>query len=296
MVDERTTGGGPGADPLFSVAGKAVVVTGGSAGIGRAVAVGFVERGADVVIVGRSADGLRRAADEIGSASASGSCQAVVADASTVEGAAGIAVEAERVLGRLDVLVNNAGRGWLAPLDADGDGWEKVMALNVAGVFRVTRACLPSLRRSASPTTPARVVNIGSIDGIRVPAIETYAYSAGKAALHHLTRLLAQRLGPEHVTVNVVAPGSFATRMTEGRDDAMESTLAAVNPLGRLGRAEDVVGACVYLASAAGSWVTGAVLPVDGGSLVRALPTDALHEALGPEGVAALFEPRPADR
>jgi NAD(P)-dependent dehydrogenase (short-subunit alcohol dehydrogenase family) len=287
-----STGGG--ADPLFSMVGKAVVVTGGSAGIGRALAGGLVERGADVVIVGRSEDGLRQAADEI--ASAGGTCHAVVADASTVEGADRIAAESERVLGRLDVLVNNAGRGWLAPLDADGDGWEKVMALNVAGAFRVTRACLPALRRAARATSPARVINIGSIDGIRVPAIETYAYSASKAALHHLTRLLAQRLGPEHITVNAVALGTFATRMTHRRGEAVQSTLEAVNPLGRLGHAEDVIGACVYLAAPAGSWVTGAVLPVDGGSLVRALPTDALHEVLGSDGVAALFDPRPGDR
>jgi NAD(P)-dependent dehydrogenase (short-subunit alcohol dehydrogenase family) len=166
---------------------------------------------------------------------------------------------------RLDVLVNNAGATWGAPLDQfDEAAWERVLSLNVKGVFHLTKFLVPLLEKAGSADEPARVINIGSIDGIHVPALETYSYSASKAAVHQLTRHLARRLAPA-VTVNAIAPGPFESKMMAATLDAFGDQIAASAPLKRIGRPDDMAGTAIFLASRAGAYLTGAVIPVDGG-------------------------------
>jgi NAD(P)-dependent dehydrogenase (short-subunit alcohol dehydrogenase family) len=166
---------------------------------------------------------------------------------------------------RLDVLVNNAGNTWGAPLEEFGDAaWDRVLSLNVKGVFHTTKFLLPLLRAAAAEDDPARVINIGSIDGIHVPVLETYSYSASKAAVHQLTRHLAKKLAPQ-VTVNAIAPGPFPSKMMAATLDAFGEQIAAAAPMKRIGRPDDMAGAAIYLASRAGAYLTGVILPVDGG-------------------------------
>jgi NAD(P)-dependent dehydrogenase (short-subunit alcohol dehydrogenase family) len=250
---------------LFGVAGKTVLVTGGSRGIGLMIAQGFVEAGARVVISSRKAEVCAAVAAQL---SASGECVAMPADLSTTAGAQRLA---EAVAGRfpaLHVLVNNAGATWGAPLEAYPESaFDKLWSVNVKAVFALTTALLPALRAAAEPADPARVITIGSVDGIRVPLMETYAYSATKAAVHMLTRQLARQLAGEHITVNAIAPGPFESRMMAfALDDP--STRAAIErqvPLGRIGRPDDMAGTAIFLASRAGAYLTGTVIPVDGG-------------------------------
>ncbi len=247
---------------LFSVAGKTVVVTGGTRGIGFMIAGGFVAGGADVVIASRKPDAVEAAVAEL---SAFGSCTGLVADLSTEEGARtfGEAVGADHP--RVDVLVNNAGATWGAPLaEHDATSWNRVLNLNVQGVFHTTKFLLPHLQAAGSADEPARVINIGSIDGLRAPVLESYSYSASKAAVHHLTRHLAKRLAPT-VTVNAVAPGPFESKMMAATLDAFGEQIAASTPLRRIGRPDDMAGVALFLASRAGAYLTGAVIPVDGG-------------------------------
>ena len=256
-------GGEPALDDLFSVAGKTVVVTGGSRGIGLMIARGFVEGGARVVISSRKAEVCERVAAEL---SEVGECVAVPADLSGEEACRRLAGEVGEREGRVHVLVNNAGATWGAALEAyPGAAWDKLLDLNLKAPFFLTRAMLPLLEAAAGPDDPARVVNVGSIDGLRVPAMPTYAYSASKAGLHHLTRVLARELGPRGVTVNAIAPGPFESKMMAETLRRFGDEIAAAAPLGRIGRPEDMAGAALYLASRAGAYVTGAVLPVDGG-------------------------------
>lgn len=252
---------------LFSLKGKVALVTGGASGIGRMIAEGFIEAGAKVIVASRKADELARCVDEL---SKHGECVAITADLGTEAGARGLASALETHAPRLDILVNNAGANWGAPLaDYPDAAWDKVLALNVKAVFHLTRSCLPFLRAAASANSPARVINIGSIDGLRVPLLETYAYSASKAAVHHLTRVLAIQLAPEHITVNAVAPGPFESKMMKVTLDRFHDAIVNTCPLGRIGQADDMAGVAVYLASRAGSYVTGVVIPVDGGITVR---------------------------
>jgi NAD(P)-dependent dehydrogenase (short-subunit alcohol dehydrogenase family) len=166
----------------------------------------------------------------------------------------------------LDILVNNAGANWGAPLaEYPDEAWDKVLGLNVKGVFALTRALLPQLEAAASDDDPARVINIGSIDGLQVPALETYAYSASKAAVHHLTRVLAKKLSGSRITVNAVAPGPFESKMMAATLETFGEAIAKDCPMGRIGRPDDMAGVAIYLASRAGAYVTGAVIPVDGG-------------------------------
>ncbi|MDQ2727998.1 MAG: SDR family oxidoreductase [Actinomycetota bacterium] len=254
----------PPGDPstLFSVAGKRVLVSGGSRGIGFMIARGFLDAGATVVISARKADACRAAADEL---SQFGPCQAVPADVATPKG---VATLVEAVGEDLDVLVNNAGATWGAPLDDYPlDAFDKVLGVNVKAPFALTVALLPALRRAASAPDPARVITVGSIDGITVPSVDNYAYAASKAAVHMLTRHLALRLASESITVNAIAPGPFDSKMMAFLldDPASRATVAGHVPLGRVGRPDDVAGTAVFLASRAGSYLTGVVLPVDGG-------------------------------
>ena len=246
---------------LFSVEGKTVVVTGGSRGIGRMIAQGFVDAGARVYIASRKTAELEKTAAELG-------CTPVTADLSTREGVETLVSAVSAAESRLDVLVNNAGAAWGAPLeDYPEAGFDKVFAINVKGLFYLTTRFLPLLRAAASADDPARVINIGSIDGLRVPEMENYAYSAAKAGVHMLTRHLARRLAPDHITVNAIAPGPFESKMMAFAldDPELRARIEASIPLGRIGRPDDMAGAAIYLSSRAGAYLTGAVIPVDGG-------------------------------
>lgn len=249
---------------LFGLTDKAVLVTGGSRGIGEMLAHGFVAAGARVYVASRKPADVQRVADEL--TAAGGDAYALEGDLSTPEGVDALAAAVAEREPALHVLVNNAGATWGAPLgEYPVDGFDKVMDLNVRGLFLLTQALLPQLEAAATADDPGRVVNVGSIDGIRVPAFESYAYSASKAAVHHLTRHLGATLARRHVTVNAIAPGLFPSKMTAFLLDH-EAEVAATLPRGRLGTPEDIAGTAIYLASRAGAYTTGAVIPVDGGA------------------------------
>ncbi len=250
---------------LFSVRGKVAVVTGGSRGIGRMIADGLVRSGVRVYISARKADACDAAAREM---SELGECFSVPADLSTRAGVDRLVAAVGERESAVGLLVNNAGATWGAPLEEfPDDAWGKVLSTNVKAVFDLTVGFLPLLRAAATPDDPGRVINIGSIDGIRVPATDNYPYAASKAAVHMLTRQLAHRLAGEHVTVNAIAPGPFPSKMMSFILDADggEEMVSATVPLGRVGRPDDVAGAVLFLSSRAGSYLTGAVIPVDGG-------------------------------
>jgi NAD(P)-dependent dehydrogenase (short-subunit alcohol dehydrogenase family) len=248
---------------LFSISGKVALVTGGSRGIGLMIARGFVEAGARVYISARKADACEAAAAEL---SQGGTCIALPADLSSEAGARRLAEAIAAREPALHILVNNAGANWGAPLAEFPDAaWDKVLALNVKAIFHLTRALLPQLEKAASAPDPARVINIGSIDGLHVPDLDTYAYSASKAAVHHLTRVLAKKLAPRRITVNAVAPGPFESKMMAQTLRSFGKLIVESCPLKRIGEPEDMAGVAIYLASRAGAYVTGAVIPVDGG-------------------------------
>jgi NAD(P)-dependent dehydrogenase (short-subunit alcohol dehydrogenase family) len=248
---------------LFAVAGKTVLVTGGSRGIGLMIARGFVENGARVYVSSRKKEACDRVAAEL---SRAGECISLPADLSIAANCEALAAELGKREKRLHVLVNNAGANWAAPLAEYPDAaWDKVLALNVKGIFHMTRCCVPLLTAAASPSNPARVINIGSVDGLHVPPMETYAYSTSKAAVHHLTRVLARQLAASKITVNAVAPGPFPSKMMEETLENFGDMIIASVPLSRIGEAEDMAGVALYLASRPGAYVTGTVIPVDGG-------------------------------
>jgi NAD(P)-dependent dehydrogenase (short-subunit alcohol dehydrogenase family) len=250
---------------LFDVSGKTALVTGGSRGIGLMIARGLVNAGARVIVSSRKSADVEAAAAEL---SELGDCHAIPADISTLQGAQALAAAVRERFPSLDILVNNAGAAWGGPLEEfPAGGWQKVLSTNVEGVFHLTVALLPQLRAAADVNDPARVINIGSIDGLRTPVVENYSYSASKAAVHMLTRHLAKRLAGEHLTVNAIAPGPFESKMMAYvLDDPDTRELVEQNvPLGRIGRPDDVAGLTLFLASRAGAYVTGAVIPLDGG-------------------------------
>jgi NAD(P)-dependent dehydrogenase (short-subunit alcohol dehydrogenase family) len=248
---------------LFSIEGKVALVTGGSRGIGLMIARGYAENGARVYLTARSADACAEAAAAL---SKVGTCVALPADLSKVAEVKRLAAELAAREPALHVLVNNAGANWGAPLEEYPDAaWDKVLALNVESVFHLTVALLPQLAAAATPEDPARVINVGSIDGIQVPLLETYAYSASKAAVHHLTQVLARKLASRDITVNAIAPGPFESKMMATTLEKFGESIAKTNPRKRIGTPEDMAGVAIYLASRAGAYVTGAVIPVDGG-------------------------------
>ncbi len=252
---------------LFSVEGKTALVTGGSRGIGLMIARGFVENGAKTYISSRKREVCDEVAAEL---SQSGTCVSLPADLGSEDGARALVAALGEREHSLDVLVNNAGANWGAPMAEYPDSaWDKVLALNVKSVFHLTKLCLPLLEKAASDDSPARVINIGSIDGIQTPSLETYAYSASKAAVHHLTRVLAAQLAAKKITVNAVAPGPFESKMMAETLRNFGDAIIASCPLKRIGTAEDMAGVAIYLASRAGAYVTGTVIPVDGGILIK---------------------------
>ena len=254
-------------DDILGVAGKVVLVTGGGRGIGESIAEGFVKAGAKVYICSRKPEACAETAARL---SDHGHCTALplTGDVASVEGRAAIVVAMKEREDKLDVLVNNAGALWAAPLaDYPESGWDKVFDLNVKGLFFLIRDLVPMLEAAGAHGDPSRVINIGSIDGFHIPKHETYAYSSSKAAQHQLSIHLADQLAARNITVNVIAPGMFPSKMMQGTLDRVgeEKVLEKV-PLKRLTGPDDMAGTAIYLASKAASYVTGAVVPVDGGT------------------------------
>lgn len=253
---------------LFSVAGKVAIVTGGSRGIGRMIAEGFVENGVRTYITARKADACAETAAEL---SKKGECIALPADLSTNQGREAFVAEITAREAKIDILVNNAGAAWGAPFEEYPDeGYDKVMDINVKAIFTLTRDLMPLLKQGASQQNPSRVINIGSIDGLRVSTMDNFAYGASKAAVHFLTKNLALRLGPKGVTVNAIAPGAFQSNMMNATLEKFQDKIESENPLGRIGSPEDMAGLALYLASNASKYMTGQVIALDGGRHIGA--------------------------
>ena len=246
---------------LFSLKGRTALVTGGSRGIGRMIAAGFLAQGAKVYISARKADACNQTAKEL---SAIGPCVSLPADVSTVQGAQALAAAYGQHESRLDILVNNAGAAWGAEFDEFPEsGWDKVVDLNMKAPFFLTQALKPLLSK-AGETQLAKVINIASIDGIMVNPLETYSYAASKAGLIHLTKRMATHLIKHHIVVTAIAPGAFASEMNRAARDHAEEVSKHI-PSGRIGVDEDMAGAAIFLASRAGDYVVGQTLAVDGG-------------------------------
>ena len=257
---------------LFNLEDKVALVTGGSRGIGYMMAEGLLQAGAKVYITARTAEDCQKTADEL---SQYGICESLPADINDATAREKLVAKINEVDGKLDILINNAGTAW-------GDRYEdyateafgKVLELNVTTVFAMTRDFTPLLERAASKADPARVINIGSMDGLHIPRVHgigTYAYTASKAAVHHLTRHLAVELGSRNITVNAIAPGFFHSKMSAGIFEQFGDRLAGNSLLGRVGEPEDVAGLAIYLSSRAGAYVNAAVIPVDGGTIINHL-------------------------
>jgi NAD(P)-dependent dehydrogenase (short-subunit alcohol dehydrogenase family) len=256
---------------LFGLSGKTALVTGGTRGIGMMIARGLLQAGATVVVSSRKADACEQA---VAALSPFGEVRAVPADLARQDECKRLAAEALSGADSLDILVNNAGATWGEPLESfPAAAWDRVLDLNVKSPFWMVQELLPALRKAGTQDDPARIINIGSIDGIHVSPMPTYSYSASKAAIHQLTRVLARELGPQHITVNAVAPGPFPSKMMAATLEAFGEAIAAAAPLRRIGRDDDMAGIAVFLASRAGSYLNGAVIPVDGGIATTASGT-----------------------
>lgn len=251
-------------EDFFSVEGKCVLVTGGSSGIGEMIVRGLAVAGAKVCVTSRKIDACEQLATELRDAGAN--VFALSADLSSEDGCRRLAREFSDREERLDILVNNAGATWGASLEEfDEAAWERVLALNVKAVFHLTKFLLPKLMAASTREDPARVINIGSIGGIVVSHFDNFSYTASKAAVHMLTRHLAKQFAP-HVTVNAVAPGIVKSRMTKSILETQSDKFIAEIPMHRIGRDSDIVGSIIYLSSRAGSYITGAIIPIDGGA------------------------------
>ncbi len=246
---------------LFTLEGRSALITGGSRGIGRMIAEGFLAQGARVYISARKADACDQAAQEL---SKLGPCVSLPADVSTKEGIASLVEAYSAYESSLDILVNNAGAAWAEPFDDFAEkGWDKVVDLNMKTPFFLTQALIKHLRKGGEKQV-AKVINIASIDGVAVNPMETYSYAASKSGLIHLTRRMALRLVKDNIVVTAIAPGAFASEMNrDARDHAVE--IGRRIPAGRIGSAEDMAGAAIFLASRAGDYVVGSTLTVDGG-------------------------------
>ncbi|HLK24092.1 MAG TPA: SDR family oxidoreductase [Caulobacteraceae bacterium] len=259
---------------LFDISGRTALVTGGSRGIGEMIAAGFLAKGVKVYISSRKADACDATAKRL-SETYDGTCIALPADLSQLAGVESLAERLAEREPKLDILVNNAGAAWGASLeDFPESGWDKVMDTNVKGVFFLTQKTLPLLRKAAAEGPPARVINIGSVDGLKSATFDTFSYGASKAAVHHLSRFLAAHLTKERILVNAIAPGPFPTWMLStgvgfrGQTEGVDwGRVGAGNPSGRVGTPEDIAGLAIFLCSRAGEYVVGETIACDGGEV-----------------------------
>ena len=259
-------------DDLFSVAGKTALVTGGATGIGRMAATALVQAGARVLIASRKGEDCARAAADMNGLGGPGQAEGFAGDVSSEQGIAALVEAVKARTDRLHILMNNAGISWGAPLESfPYHAWAKVFGVNVTAVFHLTRELLPLLDRAASDDDPARVINLGSVMGTQPLADDAYSYTASKAAVHHLTRTLAAEFASRRIAVNALAPGPFQSRMTAFATGTEEKAahVGGHVPLGRIGRPDDIAGATLYLCGRAGAYVTGAIVPIDGGQSVQ---------------------------
>ncbi|MCY4095298.1 MAG: SDR family oxidoreductase [Gammaproteobacteria bacterium] len=258
----------------FSIQDKVALVTGGSRGIGEMIAAGFLQHGATVYISSRKSDVCDATAAKL-QEKYGGSCSSIPADLSELSGIEALVAKLSDCESRLDILVNNAGSTWGAPIDEFPEiGWDKVMDTNVKGIFFMIQKCLPLLRESASEEDPARVINIGSVDGIKTPGFDNFSYGPSKAAVHHLTRQMAAHLVRENIVVNAIAPGPFPSWMlsagvgfggqVEGAD---WESVGRGNPRKRVGTMEDIAGLAIFLSSRAGAYTVGETITCDGGAV-----------------------------
>ena len=264
-------------DGLFSIRGKVALVTGGSRGIGEMIAAGFLAQGAKVYISSRKADVCNATAQRLSEAYG-GECISLPADLSRMEGVEALAMALAEREHHLDILVNNAGASWGGPIDEFPEvGWDKVMDTNVKAVFFLTQKLMPLLRAAAAGPSPARVINIGSIDGLKASMFDAWSYGASKAAVHHLTRFMASRLTKERILFNAIAPGPYPTWMLStgvgfgGKTDDVDwGSVGERNPSGRVGTPQDIAGLATFLCSRAGEFVVGQVIASDGGIVASA--------------------------
>jgi NAD(P)-dependent dehydrogenase (short-subunit alcohol dehydrogenase family) len=263
-----------GFDDIFSIRGKVALVTGGSRGIGEMIAASFLAAGAKVYISSRKSDVCDATAERLAK-TYGGTCISLPADLSQMSGIESLAARLAAKEDKLDILVNNAGAAWGAPIESFPEvGWDKVMDTNVKGVFFLTQKLLPLLRKAAAEGAPARVINIGSIDGLKSAAFDTFSYGASKAAVHHLTRFLASHLTKERILCNAIAPGPYPTWMLSTgvgfggeTENADWDRVGRGNPSGRVGTPEDIAGLAIFLSSRAGEFVVGQVIASDGGAV-----------------------------
>lgn len=259
---------------LFSVTGKTVLVTGGSRGIGLMIAQAYVANGAKVYISSRKVAACEAAEAELNAAAAEGgSCIAIPADLATAAGRQSLVNAIAEKETELNILFNNAGATWGAPFEQfPEEGYDKTMDINVKAIFLLTRDLMPLLKAGAHDGDPARIINIGSIDGIHVPIFDNIPYATSKAAVHQLTRVLAAKLGKDNIAVNAIAPGFFPSKMTQFMMENPEglAMFESQNPLGRVGTPEDMGGLALFLGSRAGAYMNGAIIPIDGGTVLGA--------------------------
>ncbi len=253
---------------LFDLTGKVALVTGGATGIGRMAATGLAAAGARVLIASRKADACEAVAAEINASGVAGSVEGFGGDVATEAGIDALVAEVQSRTEKLNILMNNAGRTWGAPIgEHPYEAWDKLLSLNVQGMFHLTQQLLPLLKAASTAEDPARVVNVGSVMGDIPKGTSTYSYAVSKGAVHHMTRVLSNDLAPEGITVNAIAPGPFVSKMTAfalGTEEGKAESAKGV-PLGRVGSPEDVAGALQYLCGRGGAYVSGAILPLSGG-------------------------------
>lgn len=251
---------------LFNLKGKIALVTGGSRGIGAMIAEGFVRNGVKTYISSRKSDPCNKKAKEL---SKYGECISIPADLTDMNEMDKLVTKIKDKETKLNILVNNAGAAWGASFDDFPEiGWDKVMDTNVKSVFFLTQKLVDILETSASTSDPSRIINIGSIDGLGIPRAETYSYPASKAAVHQLTKVLANRLANRNINVNAIAPGPFESNMMAHTLEEYGEQIKSSVPRGRIGVPEDMAGASIFLSSRASSYITGSIIPVDGGSLI----------------------------